>query len=177
MRRSRRMARRSFAPRSEEYEVRVRDPRKLLNTKPASKGANVQGLCVMIPAVILFEMHAFVLLRPVMLGALVVMSLIGCANHPTEFSHTSAIVYGAVRNSSGAPVPNAQVRVDALSTCSSTGPLTSIPVQTSPTGGYQTLITTIVSPQQICVRSSVSSAWHSRLGSGDCRGQASGYGA
>ena len=112
----------------------------------------------MMRATILSEVLGGLFVRGVILRTLAVSCVIGCTSGPTGFSHTSAIIYGIVRNSSGAPVSNAQVRVDAFSTCSSSGPLTSMPAQTSTAGEYRTVITTIVSPQQICVRSSLSTA-------------------
>jgi hypothetical protein len=92
-----------------------------------------------------------------MLRAIAVICLLGCTDRPTEFSYTSAIVYGTVRNSSGARVPNAQVMIDVFLTCSSSNPFTSSPEQTSTAGEYRAVIMTIVSPQQVCVQSSIAS--------------------
>src|SRR5690348_13699316 len=60
------------------------------------------------------RIRSALLLRAAMLRAIAVICLIGCTDRPTEFSYTSAIVYGTVRNSSGARVPNAQVMIDVF---------------------------------------------------------------
>jgi hypothetical protein len=80
-----------------------------------------------------------------------------CSSPPTAFSTTTAIVYGTVQDASGAAVANAHVALEAfLQSCGVGGAFDSMGSQTSSAGEFRMYITSIIAPQQICVRATTS---------------------
>lgn len=90
---------------------------------------------------------------PRVLGTLALASAAACApTEPCDLCTTSALVYGDVRDAAGAPVPRAEVRVEAYSADTSRGQRdvlaggTNLPLRTTSAGRYRDLSLSLSEP-------------------------------
>jgi hypothetical protein len=83
----------------------------------------------------------------------VFLLVVRCSSPPTDMSLTTAVMFGSVKDASGAPVANAHVSIDTfLQGCGVGSPWLSMGVQSGSGGDYSASLTTNAAPQQVCVR-------------------------